>query len=101
MLWRRACQRISASAPPSTVPRVTLSEAPRNWQLMDETVDHVPGISVERAMSQLLAGKAPKQTVLVAIIDLIMPGVIPKWAILAPIFIRHRAPAAQLRPRAL
>jgi subtilisin family serine protease len=51
------------------VPRVTLSEAPRNWQLLDEAVDHVPGISVERAMSQLLAGKAPKQTVLVAIID--------------------------------
>jgi subtilisin family serine protease len=57
------------SAPSSTVPRVTLSEAPRNWQLLDETVDHVPGISVERAMSTLLAGKAPKQTVLVAIID--------------------------------
>ncbi len=57
------------STAPSTVPRVTLPEAPRNWQLLDETVDHVPGISVERAMTQLLAGKAPKQTVLVAIID--------------------------------
>jgi len=57
------------TAAPSTVPRVTLPEAPRNWQLLDETVDHVPGISVERAMTQLLAGKAPKQTVLVAIID--------------------------------
>src|SRR4029079_15661127 len=51
------------------VPRVALPEAPRNWQLLDETGDHVPGISVERAMTQLLAGKAPKQTVLVAIID--------------------------------
>jgi len=57
------------NAPSSTVPRVALPEAPRNWQLLDETVDHVPGISVERAMTQLLAGKAPKQTVLVAIID--------------------------------
>jgi subtilisin family serine protease len=57
------------SAPSSTVPRVTLTESPRNWQLLDESVDHVPGISVERAMTQLLAGKAPKQTVLVAIID--------------------------------
>src|SRR4029078_4457128 len=57
------------NAPSSTVPRVAVPEAPRDWQLLDETVDHVPGISVERAMTQLLAGKAPKQTVLVAIID--------------------------------
>ena len=51
------------------VPTVTLSEAPRNWQLLDEESDHVPGISSERAMKELLAGKTPMRTVLVAIID--------------------------------
>jgi subtilisin family serine protease len=61
---------IAAPAPTiSSVPAVTLSEAPRNWQLLDEAADHVPGISADRAMSELLAGKAPKRTVLVAIID--------------------------------
>jgi len=46
-----------------------LSEAPRNWQLLDESIDHVPGISAERAMRELLAGKQPRRTVVVAIID--------------------------------
>jgi subtilisin family serine protease len=53
----------------SNVPTVRLSEAPRNWQLLDEATDHVPGISSERAMKELLAGKAPRHTTLVAIID--------------------------------
>ncbi|MEO6879091.1 MAG: S8 family peptidase, partial [Gemmatimonadaceae bacterium] len=53
----------------TSVPAVTLPEAPREWHLLDEATDHVPGISANRAMSELLAGKAPKQTVLVAIID--------------------------------
>jgi subtilisin family serine protease len=48
---------------------VTLAEAPRNWQLLDESVDGIPGIGAERAMRELLAGKTPKRTVLVAIID--------------------------------
>src|SRR3954467_9843175 len=51
------------------IPAVTMSEPPKNWQLLDEATDHVPGISVERAMNELLRGKTPKQTVLVAIID--------------------------------
>jgi subtilisin family serine protease len=59
--------------PPSSasthVPAVNLLEAPRNWQLLDESIDHVPGIGSERAMKELIAGKAPKRTVLVAIID--------------------------------
>ena len=53
----------------TTLPAATVTEAPRNWQLLDESTDHIPGISVERAYRELLAGKAPKQTVLVAIID--------------------------------
>jgi subtilisin family serine protease len=59
----------AAIAQPTSVPPVTLAEAPRNWQLLDESIDHVPGVSSERAMNELLAGKAPKKRVLVAIID--------------------------------
>jgi len=59
----------SASTPLTTLPAATVTEAPRNWQLLDESTDHIPGISVERAYRELLAGKSPKQTVLVAIID--------------------------------
>ncbi|HTE45353.1 MAG TPA: S8 family peptidase [Gemmatimonadaceae bacterium] len=51
------------------VPATTLAEAPRNWHLLDESTDHVAGIASERAMRELLAGKAPKRTTLVAIID--------------------------------
>src|SRR4051794_23408479 len=51
------------------IPAVTMSEPPKNWQLLDEATDHVPGISAERAFNELLRGKTPKQTVLVAIID--------------------------------
>jgi subtilisin family serine protease len=52
-----------------TVAAVTLDEAPKNWHLLDETADHIPGISLDRAMKELLAGKQPKRTVVVAIID--------------------------------
>src|SRR6476646_2312326 len=58
-----------AVSQPASVPPVTLAEAPRNWQLLDEGINHVPGVSSERAMNELLAGKAPKKKVLVAIID--------------------------------
>lgn len=58
-----------ATAPSMRAPAVTLAEPPRNWQLLDETADHIPGISAQRAMTELLAGKSPKRTVLVAIID--------------------------------
>jgi subtilisin family serine protease len=59
----------TADVPVTHVPATTLTEAPRNWQLLDESVDHVPGIGAERAMKELLAGKTPRRTVLVAIID--------------------------------
>ena len=57
------------SAPVAEIPASRFTELPKNWQLLDPVADHVPGISAERAMNELLAGKAPKQTVLVAIID--------------------------------
>jgi subtilisin family serine protease len=61
-------------APVSTTPGpaqqvVPPTEAPRNWQLLDQASDGVPGISAERAMRELLAGKTPARTVLVAVID--------------------------------
>src|SRR5438046_193883 len=45
------------------------SEPQRNWQLLDMAADGVPGISAERAQRELLAGKQPARTVLVAVID--------------------------------
>jgi subtilisin family serine protease len=54
---------------PLIAPAVTVAEPPRDWQLLDESTDHIPGIGVERAMRELLAGKTPQRTVLVAIID--------------------------------
>lgn len=58
---------VGAVAP--NVPAVTAAEAPTNWQLLDQTSDGIAGISAERAMRDLLAGKSPKRTVLVAVID--------------------------------
>src|SRR6187402_2992655 len=52
--------------PPSFTP---LSEAPRDWQLLDASADRVVGVSARKAESELLAGKQPKRTVVVAIID--------------------------------
>ena len=43
--------------------------APANWHLLDATADHFPGISAERAYRELLAGRQPRDTVVVAIID--------------------------------
>jgi subtilisin family serine protease len=40
-----------------------------NWWLLDAAADSVRGIGVQRAYSDLLAGKQPKQQVVVAIID--------------------------------
>ena len=51
------------------MPAAPPAEAQRNWQLLDETIDGVPGISAERAERELLAGKRPARTVLVAVID--------------------------------
>ena len=59
--------------PPAATPAPArgepLAEAPRDWQLLDESTDHIAGISARRAERELLAGKPPKKTVVVAIID--------------------------------
>ena len=55
---------------PYTAPSEAASvrEAPANWQLLDAE-QIISGTSVERAYRELLAGKAPKKTVIVAVID--------------------------------
>ena len=57
---------VTAPAAPRTF--TPLAEAPRDWQLLDVS-DRVAGISERRAERELLAGKQPKRTVLVAVID--------------------------------
>src|SRR5690348_10454502 len=59
----------TAPAPSQAQPAMPPAEPQRNWQLLDETADGVPGISAERALRDLLAGKTPARTVLVAVID--------------------------------
>lgn len=75
---------VAAPTPEPAAPAtgaLVIREAPRNWQLLDEAADRVPGISAQRAMRELLAGKQPKRTVVVAVID---GGVDTAHADLAP-----------------
>ena len=57
--------------PAATPPEVETGErgARTNWQLLDPATDRVPGIAVERAYREVLAGKQPRRTVVVAVID--------------------------------
>jgi subtilisin family serine protease len=63
----------AAAAPaPSRLPSAAafvIRKAPRDWQLLDDSIDHYPGISLLRAQRELLAGRAPRQPVIVAVID--------------------------------
>ena len=54
---------------PVVIPKATVSTAPSNWQHLDLASDGIAGISTERAMRELLAGRQPKRTVVVAVID--------------------------------
>ena len=45
------------------------SKPPINWQLMDWQQDGYPGISIEKAYSELLKGKKPRKKIIVAVID--------------------------------
>lgn len=55
-------------APPPPAPTVVLEEAPENWWLLD-TEAHVFGTGTERAYRELLSGREPERTVVVAILD--------------------------------
>lgn len=46
-----------------------LTAAPDAWQLLDLAQDRVPGTSATRAWTELLAGREPVRTVVVAVID--------------------------------
>ncbi|CAN5818605.1 S8 family peptidase [soil metagenome] len=59
-----------APAPAAQAPRPdTLSAAPENWWHLDFDEDRIYGLSANRAYRELLAGRAPQRTVVVAIID--------------------------------
>jgi subtilisin family serine protease len=57
--------------PPVTETPVTSAgrEAPNNWHLLDAATDGYDGISLLKAERELLAGKTPARTVIVAVID--------------------------------
>src|SRR5262249_50723996 len=65
--------RQTQAQPPASQPKVAAAparhEAVSDWQLLDESADGVPGISLLRAQRELLAGRQPKRTVVVAVID--------------------------------
>ncbi len=53
-------------APPRTA---APAFAPGNWWLLDAAADHFYGTSAQRAYHDLLAGRKPARSVVVAIID--------------------------------
>ena len=60
------------ATPSATRPAPTLmapDTVPRDWWLLDPATDRIAGIGVTRAYRELLAGKQPKRSVVVAIID--------------------------------
>jgi subtilisin family serine protease len=61
---------VANNPPPAAVePDEVLAVAPDNWWLLDPTADRVFGTSAERAYSQLLSGREPQRTVVVAVLD--------------------------------
>lgn len=54
---------------PVVMEPIVLTEAPRSWHLLDEERDRVLGIGLERARADVLAGRQPQRTVVVAILD--------------------------------
>ncbi|MDQ6612382.1 MAG: S8 family serine peptidase, partial [Gemmatimonadota bacterium] len=64
-----AAARATSAAVPTRAKAVSLAEAPKNWQLLDEAADGIAGVSSERAMRELLANRKPERVVLVAVID--------------------------------
>src|SRR5512136_3017702 len=54
---------------PPTPPVPTFTTPPSDWQLLDARTDGVQGTGVRRAERELLAGRKPARTVVVAVID--------------------------------
>lgn len=60
---------VATPVAPAVPPAAPITEAPHDWQLGDLETDRVPGISARRAERELLAGRTPARTVVVAVID--------------------------------
>jgi subtilisin family serine protease len=58
-----------AAGPAPAAAAAAPDSSPSNWWLLDESTDHFPGISAERAYRELLAGMQPRRQVVVAVID--------------------------------
>lgn len=61
-------ERATPPAEPAAIPDAPAA-APDHWWLKDAASDGVVGTSVERAYRELLAGKQPRRTVVVGVID--------------------------------
>jgi subtilisin family serine protease len=61
--------RPAAPGPVTPPPAVRLTESPVNWQLRDLATDGIAGTGSDRALKELLAGRTPGRTVVVAVID--------------------------------
>jgi subtilisin family serine protease len=61
----------SAQAQGASAPRLLAQQdtSPANWWLLDATRDRFPGIGAERLYREVLANRAPRRAVTVAIID--------------------------------
>ena len=55
--------------PEAAPAEAALAAAPDAWQLLDLDEDRVPGVSATRAYRELLAGRTPQRSVIVAVID--------------------------------
>lgn len=68
-----ACAPAVAPMPPAPPPAVAAAPEPAApptpWHLLDPEVDGVAGASVERAYRELLAGRQPGRTVVIAVLD--------------------------------
>ena len=60
---------VPSPAPETPAPTPSAREAPDNWHLLDPASDGYVGISLLKAERELLAGKSPARTVVVAVID--------------------------------
>jgi subtilisin family serine protease len=59
----------ASSTTPTQPPVPTFTAPPADWQLLDATADGVQGTGARRAVRELLAGRKPSRTVVVAVID--------------------------------
>ena len=58
-----------ARSSPTAPPVPALDSAPVDWQLLDAATDGIQGTGTRRAVRELLAGRKPTRTVVVAVID--------------------------------